>query len=710
MNPIRLVQCLTAVFLLLFGNRLHAVEANHGRLVELVSRYSGAENGRMRLRLAIEKRLQNLPSSPHMAQTQRVGYLVPFWSDPLEHEILFDLGKDHDLKGMAIVPAALPTLEGLPMLRLDGLGGGFPKQFEVFACAGPEADSARELLASTGDEPLAEPGGLPLWFALNNRTARWLAVRFAIESNDEVRIGVLGEVMIFSEGRSLPLRPHATSFRTPPSRRALRASPDYREAVSMESLPTWGIQNLTDGHSILGPPLVPCAGEAYGFNSSSTQDASAIKWVQIDLGETTSIDNIVLFPTTRDIASFAPGFGFPVRFRVETSNDPSFNDSQLFFNSESEDFPNPGLNPVQLEKAGCEGRYVRLTASRLYQRFFDYALLLGEMQVWSSGRNVALDRPVAFLDTQITPRFRPEFLVDGLNGPYRLVDPADWLMGLSERRELLNDLKLLEQRSAAWKHSIALTLERVTYAGVPVLFLGAALAWVLLLRRQVARQAKLMGEHLKSQATIEERARISRDMHDSFGARLTQISLLQDMALSDPGLTSTAQDTLHSAAQGTLELAQAMDEIVWSLNPRHDFMPAMLRYLARVAREYLQPLGISCKQDLPIETPDLNVSSLARHAILNMVKECLQNVAKHARATEVVFIAQLDAVSLQLTILDNGTAPIETPSQDSQDAHDCHDGLLSLRERAAAFGGVFELRTNDSGRSALITLPLARIR
>jgi signal transduction histidine kinase len=472
----------------------------------------------------------------------------------------------------------------------------------------------------------------------------------------------------------------------------------------METPPLWSLANLTDGQSLLGPPQVPDSGEAFGYHSAKSSTADSVKWVQVDLGESMPIEQVVLFPTTREIASSPLGLAFPVRFRVEVSDQADFSQRMEVFSCENEDYPSPGLNPVRISKAGIRGRYVRLTATQLYQRFFDYALILGELQVWSQGKNRALHQPVSFRDKYEDHRYRAQYLVDGLNGPHRIVDIAPWLKALSERRVLLGEWRGLQLQSQAWSDDVNLALEKGALVAVPLLLFTVSMAWVLSLRREVARQTALVGAQLQAQAASDERARIARDMHDTVGARLTQVSLLQELALAEPTLSAAARDKLQNSANSTHEVVQVMDEIVWSLNPRHDTLRALVNYLGYVQREYLEPLGMDCRQEIPTDIPSLAVISSARHHILSMVKECFQNSAKHSGASRLLLHVDLVAKDLIIRICDNGQLRVHA----AHSAHG-HNGLSNLQERATALNGSFLLTLTPVGGEALITLPLTSL-
>jgi signal transduction histidine kinase len=670
-------------------------ESSGGNIVHrAIGSLATEERARRKRTEEIDMRLKDLPPSPISSPTTQAGCLIPLWGTQSGHELIVDLGSEYVLEGMAVMPTHIQTPLGQSISESRGLGSSFPESLQVHRQENGQASSTRHLVAQV--HRLEPRGALPVWLGLEHCQARYLLLTASIDDENPNRTVAMGEVVFFAKGDCNPIRVISVTNRV--------SDPGgYGVSAPLEAPPMWSLQNLTDGISVLGGPLVPAQGQAYGFQSRSRQEDD-VKWVEVDLGASTLIDSVVLFPTTRQVPSTTPGFGFPIRFRVETAEEPSFSDSVVLFSSEGKDFPSPGLNPVRLSQKDARGRYVRVTATKLYRRFFDHGLLLGEMQVWSGGRNVALHRPVRYRDTFADDRFQPAFLVDGLNGPYHIVDTASWLQALSERRVLLGELNEIQNASALWSQRVSVVLEKILIAGVPLLFLAVAMACVVVLRRQVVRQTALVGQQLRKEAASEERSRIARDMHDTVGARLTQLSLLQERVIRDKTLPPTAKAKLQAVARSTHEVAQVMDEIVWSINPRHDTLPALVSYLSHVQCEYLEPLGMNCKQEIPTELPVLPVSSATRHQILSMFKECLQNIAKHSGASTTGLHIKLSPTELVLRVVDNGQwrAPIEDTSSP-------HEGLINLQERAASLSGSFSLSTTPLGTEAHIALPIASL-
>ncbi len=183
----------------------------------------------------------------------------------------------------------------------------------------------------------------------------------------------------------------------------------------------------------------------YGYHSaiSTTQDAT--KWVQVDLGRRVNIDSVTLLPCYDDFNRIGAGFGFPVRFKVEASDDSEFKAGVTLLWKQHDatymnDFPNPGLKPFTTGGAkddGISGRYVRVTAVKLAPRKDDYIFALAELQVFdATGTNVALGRPVTALDSiEAPPRWRKNNLTDGLAPVGQSADEKSKL--LKERDALL---------------------------------------------------------------------------------------------------------------------------------------------------------------------------------------------------------------------------------------------------------------------------------
>jgi len=154
-----------------------------------------------------------------------------------------------------------------------------------------------------------------------------------------------------------------------------------------------------------------------GYHSGFASEADTVKWVQVDLGEPMEFTAVKLYPARPyNWSEDTPGFGFPLRYRLEASDDPEFAQSTLLADKTDSDQPNPRNKPVAFTFDPVKARYVRLTATRLYTRIDGQKLLaLTEMQVLTPlNVNIALHKPVTALDSTEDFAWGANQLTEGL--------------------------------------------------------------------------------------------------------------------------------------------------------------------------------------------------------------------------------------------------------------------------------------------------------
>ena len=154
----------------------------------------------------------------------------------------------------------------------------------------------------------------------------------------------------------------------------------------------------------------------FGYHSQIESVDDVIKWVQVDLGEPQSLAEIQVIGCHDDFNKIGAGFGFPVRFKIEVSEQENFEGNVgLVFDQTQQDLPNPGVKPLKFPVGGKSGRYVRITATKLAPRQNDFIFAIAELSVINqTGTNVALGKAVRAADSiEAPPRWRMSNLVDG---------------------------------------------------------------------------------------------------------------------------------------------------------------------------------------------------------------------------------------------------------------------------------------------------------
>lgn len=229
------------------------------------------------------------------------------------------------------------------------------------------------------------------------------------------------------------------------------------------------------------------------------------------------------------------------------------------------------------------------------------------------------------------------------------------------------------------------------------LIVGSACGVALLMTRK--RMQKKLAALEQEQAVEKERGRIARDMHDQIGAGLTQIGLLGEFARrSTNGESISHVDKICDTAR---ELAQTLDEMVWTVNPRNDTLKKLGLYLAAYAEEFFAATKIRCRIDVPVGLPSCPLPAEVRHNLFLTVKEALNNIAKHSNASEARLRLTLDDATLEIEIEDNGAGfPLETGNRS-------RNGLSNMRERISEIGGAFNVLSQpNNGTRIRLRVPI----
>jgi signal transduction histidine kinase/ligand-binding sensor domain-containing protein len=215
-------------------------------------------------------------------------------------------------------------------------------------------------------------------------------------------------------------------------------------------------------------------------------------------------------------------------------------------------------------------------------------------------------------------------------------------------------------------------------------------------RYSVTRRLHQKMEQLARQQAVErERARIAKDIHDDLGANLTLIARLGDLARQEK--TVERVDKMASTAR---QAVRSLDEIVWAVNPRNDTLAHLIDYTGQFAADYLHAAGVRCLLDFPENTPRREVLANVRHNVFLVVKEALQNIVKHAQATEVWLRIHVTSEALRISIEDNGCGFAHAP----EDA--LADGLRNMRQRMSEVGGECQIQTQaGAGTKIIVAMP-----
>ncbi len=244
-----------------------------------------------------------------------------------------------------------------------------------------------------------------------------------------------------------------------------------------------------------------------------------------------------------------------------------------------------------------------------------------------------------------------------------------------------------------------------------IIFYGLIMAFVVLLvnallaayrsQRELAvahEQLRAYAAKVESQATLQERNRIAREIHDSLGHSLTaQTVLLENALLFLPPDAHQAKDYLTTATESAYQALREVSKSVSTLRTHARHEAPLSQTIPALVKDLCQPAHIvpDYLVDLPESLPEeLNL------ALFRIVQEALTNAVKHSQAE----LLQVRLVSkshrLHLQMRDNGKG--FDPSKNTSGF-----GLRGMRERAAALGGTCQIwSAPGAGCRINVILPL----
>lgn len=246
-------------------------------------------------------------------------------------------------------------------------------------------------------------------------------------------------------------------------------------------------------------------------------------------------------------------------------------------------------------------------------------------------------------------------------------------------------------------------LGSILLAGLTLVFLQL-LVYTVLSERQSREQ--LMIAHAKLQqyaleienlATVQERNRIAREIHDALGHSLTAFNLHLDAALrllnSDPDEARTllveAKQLGSTALHEVRRAVKALRTDPLGGNTLEAAVPILIE-------DFHRTTGVLPTCRIGIDRP---LSLPIKLAAYRIVQEALTNICKYANAT-CVQISLQTLGELEIVIEDNGKG--FDPNLNTTGF-----GLQGMRERTVALSGNFELHTApDAGCRIVVTLPL----
>ena len=233
--------------------------------------------------------------------------------------------------------------------------------------------------------------------------------------------------------------------------------------------------------------------------------------------------------------------------------------------------------------------------------------------------------------------------------------------------------------------------------GTPIRMLGVFVDFSR--QHQIEQELREVGGRLIN-AHEQERLRISRELHDDVGQRMTILSLelerVRRQILESPSLAS---EQIAKLSVQTQEIGAALHRLSHELHPAHLAQLGLEESIRSMCDDVAKSRGIA------MDFTSSNVGKVGPDASLcfyRVAQEALHNVIRHSQATRVAVALSCTSTAARLSVTDNGVG-FDVRSASSKDAL----GLISMRERARLLQGHLSLIAEPGGGTRIdVTVPL----
>ena len=270
-------------------------------------------------------------------------------------------------------------------------------------------------------------------------------------------------------------------------------------------------------------------------------------------------------------------------------------------------------------------------------------------------------------------------------------------------------------RSCAPSSRLFAAATRCCWAGLTIAGLLAGLAYLLYTRRRLRREVEFAQERtqlqqLRAKAVLEaeeaERRRIGSDLHDGVGQLLVAAKLNLSALSEQLNVQTIGQQTMLQNALDVVD--ESFKEV---RNISHNLMPNALikRGLAQAVRDFLSKIAPDDRLKINLEVVGLDrggrLDSTVENVLFRVIQELVQNIIKHAQATEVGLQIVRSDDELTIMVEDNGVG-FDVAALGPE----AGIGLKNIESRMAYLGGRAEFDSRV-GRGTTVTLevPLGQV-
>ncbi|HYK44656.1 MAG TPA: histidine kinase [Parafilimonas sp.] len=164
------------------------------------------------------------------------------------------------------------------------------------------------------------------------------------------------------------------------------------------------------------------------------------------------------------------------------------------------------------------------------------------------------------------------------------------------------------------------------------------------------RRRKLQSQ----QEMLNERLRISRELHDDIGSTLGSISIYSEVAKNRSQKNENADEAISKIGVASRELIDKMSDIVWSINPDNESFEQLQNRMQSFAAMMLTPRDVQNDFIVDEHLKSIPLTTEERKNIFLIFKEAIHNIVKYAECSKVEIRLLAENDNLEMYIKDDG--------------------------------------------------------
>jgi signal transduction histidine kinase len=240
----------------------------------------------------------------------------------------------------------------------------------------------------------------------------------------------------------------------------------------------------------------------------------------------------------------------------------------------------------------------------------------------------------------------------------------------------------------------------IVIVSILILLLLLVLAWFYFYKKKKGLEKEIEKKAIALEVAEAERRRISADLHDDLGVGISTINLLGNRIKMQDDLAIIKADA-QNIIENTKKVNEKLTEVIWELNAEHNNLEHLLLFIQKQGQQVFKETAIDFSMLIPLDLPNIFLSSYERKQLYFVVKEAFHNILKHAHATQVSGKVKING-TIKIEIADNGQG-FDVNEKLNQTTG---EGLTNMKNRLADLNGKLDLVSNSNGTRITIEIPL----